>query len=369
MKQWSNIYNPFNSLKLLRWVNHWESMEWDDIKPPILVTIDPTNACNLNCSFCNAAKIRQDTHNATMSGNYIEKLVPFLSEWGVRAVCIAGGGEPFVNPYTPEMIDQLLDYGIKVGIVTNGTLLNNEYIIKIVNKCSWLGVSVDEGDKYGYAKLKGTNPVAFETVINNIKCIREYKIANKTNLQIGYKYVITPNNIKSIYKAARLAKNIGCEFIHLRPVGATWFDNPNKLIFSEQEVKMAQLYIHRAFNLEGLVEPEGHIFRVYGVIHKFSKKWHKKFTFKTCHALGMTCIFQPNGTVGLCCDRRGDSDVTLCTDLIDPKEVLNYWSTQKHLDIIKNVNFAKCPTRCTYQPHNEIYENVIMQDLMYSEFI
>jgi len=90
----------------------------------------------------------------------------------------------------------------------------------------------------------------------------------------------------------------------------------------------------------------------------------------------MTAVFMPRVetddedafTVGLCCDRRGDARLELLRDGTSFGEVKKLWGSREHWRLFDSINIAECP-RCTYQPHNQIYEHVILQDSMTYKFI
>ncbi len=54
--------------------------------------------------------------------------------------------------------------------------------------------------------------------------------------------------------------------------------------------------------------------------------------------------------------------------LCSHNEALEMWGSQKHIDLVSDVNVRKCP-RCTYSHINEIFENVIIKDNMGYYFI
>ena len=61
LKEWTfqKRWNPFNSYKLLVHVDRWREIRRNrPVPPPVLITVDPTNVCNYNCTWCNAAYIR-----------------------------------------------------------------------------------------------------------------------------------------------------------------------------------------------------------------------------------------------------------------------------------------------------------------------
>jgi hypothetical protein len=87
----------------------------------------------------------------------------------------------------------------------------------------------------------------------------------------------------------------------------------------------------------------------------------------------MTGVFMPPTSdkgkfnFGICCDRRGDDGLTL-TDLIDTSQVSEFWGSDNHWESFDNLKVKNCP-RCTYQPHNMIFENAVEVDNMTIDFI
>ncbi len=385
LKEWSALkrWNPFNSYKLLAQVYRWRLIKrGNPIPQPALVTVDPSNICNHRCIWCNA-KVAMEKSKNILDKDTLLEIADFLKEWqgapqwekGVEAVCIAGGGEPLTNKYVGEFIDKLVENGIEVGVVTNGYFIDK--FIEPLSKCTWVGVSVDAGSKEVFNKLKGMPEDSdnFQKIIENINKLYKYSKKNKTKLSlsrlgygIGYKYLLHPENIKDVYKAAKIAKEIGCKNFHIRPVGNSWDDLNNTsfkftdddIINFEQEVKKARTLENENFN-------------VFAVVHKFGNQFEKANDFKNCYAIFMTCVFMPpvksgyKFTLGLCCDRRGDERLVLGR-FKKPNEITKTWGSQKHWDIFDNINLKDCP-RCTYQPHNQIYEKVILEDSMTYKFI
>ena len=73
--------------------------------------------------------------------------------------------------------------------------------------------------------------------------------------------------------------------------------------------------------------------------------------------------------MGLCCDRRGDTKLELLHDSLDVEEIEKVWGSGRHWQIFDDIDVkTQCP-RCTYQPHNQIYQSVIMDDSMTYKFI
>jgi MoaA/NifB/PqqE/SkfB family radical SAM enzyme len=383
-------WNPFNSYKLLVQVDRWKHIKrGKPVPPPILVTVDPSNTCNLNCEWCNAEYVRRE-RKGFLSKNILLKLADFLPCWGkghpdvnpgVKAICIAGGGEPLLNPATAEFIEKVTSSGIEVGVVTNGTEISK--YIDSISLCTWVGVSIDAASPATFNNTKKVNSAKnnFNNIIDNINNLVEYSKRNNKKLAhhhpaygVSYKYLLYKDNIGEIYQAAKLAKEIGCKNIHFRPAGTAWkkLGTSEEITFTDDQIALFESQIAKAFELDD------ENFGVYGVTHKFNSQFERANNFAKCYAVFMTAVIMPpfgkdaledSFVLGLCCDRRGDSRLELGRNIVDVEDIHRIWGSDKHWSIHDSVRVEhECP-RCTYQPHNEIFENVIQKDSMTYRFI
>lgn len=379
-------WNPFNSYKLLAQVYRWEKIKRGGrIPQPSLVTVDPINLCDHECVWCNSDYILKERHRK-LSRRTLDELAEFFSRWqgnqywepGVEAVCVAGGGEPLLNRETPSFIDKLTYYHIQVGVVTNGSSIDKA--MDDLAKCVWLGVSMDAGTSTTFDRLKGLNGGdRFKEIINKMADLIDYSKKHDTRLAfdqggygVSYKYLLHPENVGEIYEAAKIAKSIGCKNLHIRPAGNPWDKLNNQMIsFSRDNIKLYDEQIKMARELED------ETFGVYGVMHKFSDNFDKDNYFKKCHAIFMTAVIMPGNNeededefiMGLCCDRRGDKKLELARNMKTVDDIGALWGSKDHWDMFDSIDVEKeCP-RCTYQPHNQIYERVIVNDSMTFRFI
>jgi MoaA/NifB/PqqE/SkfB family radical SAM enzyme len=381
-------WNPFNSYKLLVHVERWRAIKRGrPIPPPVLITVDPTNQCNYNCVWCNAAYIRKRSHSQ-LSGKLLSDLANFLPRWGkvhsmpsgVQAICVAGGGEPLLNPATAAFIDQVVINGIEVGVVTNGSLIR-EYIDPL-SQCTWVGVSMDAGSAETYQQLKRLKDrTGFSRVVESIAKLADYAKRHNTRLGmkhpaygLSYKFLLYRENIAEVFAAARLAKELGCKNIHFRPAGTAWnkIGSSDEIAFSKEDVALFNEQIALAQELDD------ETFGVYGVTHKFNAQFNRSNCFDKCYSIFMTAVVSPVSNqkasadafvMGLCCDRRGDKKLELLVDCEDVERIGSTWGSHLHWRIHDLIDVdSECP-RCTYQPHNQIFEQVILNDTMTYKFI
>lgn len=286
-----------------------------------------------------------------------------------------------MNPATASFVDHVTNHGIEVGIVTNGTRLHT--CMDFLGRCTWIGCSIDAATEKTFNRLKGFSQeeTTFTKIIDNIANLTEYARSHDCRLGmprlsygVSYKFLLYKENIGEVYEAAKLAKSIGCTSIHFRPAGTTWdsLGTEKEITFSRDDIALWEEQITLAQELDDKS------FGVYGVTHKFNADFGIANCFEKCHAVFMTAVISPPQgrnmaedafTVGLCCDRRGDRRLELLHDCTDVEQIEKVWGSDEHWKIFSDIYVAEQCPRCTYYPHNQIYEEVIMNDSMTYKFI
>lgn len=363
MKEWNNPYNPFNSMKALVWREHFEGIAKQKFLPPITTDTDPTNLCNYKCIWCNASDyISQGKH--TIPEDHLIKLADFYKEWGVKSSCVAGGGEPLLNPGLNSFLERLHKNNVENGVITNGSLMTDEHIEVIARTSRWCGFSMDAASGDTYAKVKGINDKKFfNKVVENIRKLTKKCEEYESNCDVAYKYLLHPLNAKEIFKAAELAKSIGVKDFHLRPVGwdnLTSTKDKGKLSFSDLMNDINE-------QIKAALKLEDENFHFYGVRHKFNPHMKRKIRFSRCWAPPLLATFGADGKCHMCFDMRGRKDLILCNHDPDPREILKVWGSQFHKDMISRIDPKTCP-RCTFGPYNEMVEQVFLKDNMCVNF-
>ncbi|RLI59817.1 MAG: hypothetical protein DRO67_09575, partial [Candidatus Asgardarchaeum californiense] len=274
VKEWDNPYNPFNSFKVLMWREWLEGIAKGEFLVPVTVDTDPANACNYKCIWCNAFDyMHGSVKKQILPEGHLLKLADFYKEWGTHSTCIAGGGEPLMNPGMPAFLEKLNENGIESGIITNGSLLTDELIEIIARTSRWCGISMDAATPETYKKIKGiSDGKMFNKVIENIRKLTKKCEEYNNTCDVAYKYLLHPLNADELYDAAKLAKDIGVKDFHMRPVGwdnLTVTKDKAKLDF-ESKIKRVEKQCANAFLLEN------NHFNFYGVRHKFQPNMERK---------------------------------------------------------------------------------------------
>jgi len=107
---------------------------------PIHLQLCPTNYCNLNCSFCSCGNRNK---KQSLSLEQIQMAIREYHLLNCRAVTITGGGEPLLHPDINPIISAIDYYGIKIGLVTNGTQFKR-LSGRALNRLTWIRVSFSD---------------------------------------------------------------------------------------------------------------------------------------------------------------------------------------------------------------------------------
>ena len=235
-----------------------------DNKAPFVIELDPTTVCDLACPGCISGDLlnQKNPLDRGFSKDKMSEITDDIIKSKVTAVILIGGGEPLGHPTTIELIKKLGENGIQIGLTTNGTLMGKNIDI-IAKYVSWTRVSMDAGTDEMFKNLRPTRlgKSKFNIVIENMRALAKKKVGilgysflirtkedglieNAAGASIG---LINHTNIYEIYEAAKLAKDIGCDYLEVKP---SYDDFHQIVMHSEKDMKVAKAQIEMAKTLE-----------------------------------------------------------------------------------------------------------------------
>jgi MoaA/NifB/PqqE/SkfB family radical SAM enzyme len=216
-------------------IRYLKSVDWDkSSRTPFVVELDPTSMCNLACPDCiSGTLLNQDEIPS-------ERLLALTDEMitaGVGAVILIGGGEPMMHPAIGGVIRKLGEADVKIGITTNGLYLK-KYLDLTAEHASWVRVSMDAGtnDTFNRIRPSKVGKSLFSTAIKNMEAFARVKHG-----KLGFSFMIfnegdfgfkgipikggsidhlkhIRTNVHEIYIAAKLARDIGCDYFEVKPM-------------------------------------------------------------------------------------------------------------------------------------------------------
>ena len=346
-----NQFNSFNSWKGLLYREWYEAIVKGEFLPPVEASLDPIHRCNLHCKHCNAHRyLREGDTTQRMTDDHLLNLVEFLGNWGVRAVCFGGGGEPTLHTNLANAIIMATSKGMKSSIATNGTQFNSE-LLGILQLVRWVGVSLDAGTRETYRALKGIQK--FEGVLENVR--QAVRLAGD-HCDFAIKFLISEVNQREIFEACKIAKDLGVRDFHARPAD---YSHQGMGELSDKIGNIDIGHITEQFNQCRTLEDKD--FRVFTVVHKFDEQFRPVKRFTQCYAAPLTIQLCADGNVYFCVDQRHRTKYILGKHTPNPNKILDFWGGKEHKELVFCDTPYDCHTRCTYGVYNEQCEQLFAQ--------
>jgi MoaA/NifB/PqqE/SkfB family radical SAM enzyme len=354
MIEWKgeNRYNSFNSYKGLTYYEHYKQIDgWlkgeNELPPPIEASLDPIKACNHKCYYCNSQRYvdhEQDISSTRRWGkDFIEDTLINLSQWGVKAFCWGGGGEALLNKNLKGMTLLGRQLGMECSIITNGALLDDEYINELM-LCRWIGISLDSANYEVYKKVRGVDDC--QKVLLNIKKL----VQHRTKTDICIKVLVLPETIDTLLYTCEVARDLGVQDFHVRPV-----DLERKDFKTKQQLELDMAKINGIFEQCHKLETKD--FHVYTVTHKYDENFHVKHDFKQCLASPLVTQICTDKKRYVCVDHR-----------LEPRFEVPEWGSSAHRELLLGINPATECARCTWSEYNRQMTEVVQEDRICRNF-
>jgi MoaA/NifB/PqqE/SkfB family radical SAM enzyme len=207
--------NIYSNSKIFNFSRKLKSIADGKLTAPIHVRLKPTNRCNHNCCYCcyrnKALYLSQLFYKSDeIPWAKMKEIIEDLGYMGVKAVTLSGGGEPLFYPYIFKTIDSLTSIGIKVAVLTNGSLLNGKVAEILSKKAIWVRISMDAADSKKYSKIRNVNVLEFDRVCKNISNFVQKK---DRKCELGVNFIVMKENHQDVYRFLNLMKDMGVSHV------------------------------------------------------------------------------------------------------------------------------------------------------------
>ncbi len=187
---------------------------------PVSVQIDPEGLCNHDCAFCSYRNAGWEergmdfVEKSQISWPVMERLIDELQKLGVKSVELTGGGEPTIYPYFSKLVKLLGETQLEFAMVTNGTGLTQKRVDAINPETArWIRFSMDSITQETHQKVHKTPGKQFDKILEMISYVARKKVEWHKDFRLGVSFVIVPENIPEIDKAAEFYRRFGVDNI------------------------------------------------------------------------------------------------------------------------------------------------------------
>ena len=153
--------------------------------------LEVTSRCNARCEHCGSSCGYEKPKNEISKEKLMETLKEISEHYDASEILLnVTGGEPFLRKDLFEIMDYAVSLGFRWGITSNGILIDEELVKKIVkSKMSTISISID-GLKETHEAFRKV-PGAWDKIIKGIKlmlnepsieCVQITTVANKKNI-------------------------------------------------------------------------------------------------------------------------------------------------------------------------------------------
>lgn len=328
----------------------------------ISVHLMPQNLCNHSCGFCsyrmegnkNALSFDESKHIP------LDKMIELITQFaarGIKGVEITGGGEPLAYPYINELLTELIRYDIRIGLVTNGTLIDR-VASDLLSHLSWARVSIDAGHSDDYVAERKCPTSHWQKAWDAVSMLREHCF--RDDFRLGISYVLSNQNWEHVHEFVAMGRVSGADNCRL---SATYSDLNADYYDAKKQVDFAVAESIRAteeFDCSG--------FRVHNLLPtRVAENEVPHQDYEQCPTKDLLCVVEGEGNVYMCCSWTGSDKGKYGNFITHPDGFDGVWRDSRRFRAdFKACDY--CDISCLYRARN-LAMNAVIEGGIHSEFI
>jgi MoaA/NifB/PqqE/SkfB family radical SAM enzyme len=200
---------------------------------PRVLFLELTENCNLSCPMCRSAGKFDRSRN--MSRELFDRVAEELFPTA-EIVDLRGWGESTILKDFPRFVDQTLDYGCRIRLVSNLTAFNEPTWRKLVRSGALLSVSFDAGEQETFGKVR--RGADMRAVLRHLDVLVDEAHASGVGTgNIHLNVVVQPASLDELTTIATYAARLGIS-MHLNPI-ILEEGHPDRLMYHRPDVVRA----------------------------------------------------------------------------------------------------------------------------------
>jgi len=274
------------------------------------VYIEPTVACNLDCITC--FRNAWDQPIGRMSEETFERFFVGLKELSpLPSVYFGGIGEPLFHPKTIDWIAQVKQLGVKVELITNGTILNEKIARQLIDSgLDVLWVSIDGASPETYADVR--MGAELPSIMKNLRRFAKMrKASHYPTPEIGIAFVAMKRNIADLPKVIQLGKSVKAQYFSVSNVQPATEDMQTDRLYLQTMHNIAYLQAPHLPRLS-LPKMDFNELTTDALFQTFNSQLNISFAGNNWGGANDTCNFVESGTMSI----AWNGDVSPCWPLM-----------------------------------------------------
>lgn len=264
--------------------------------------IEPTTRCNFTCGFCAGRSMEQRDLDWTAFRNFL------VAHPDLRHVELQGEGEPLLHPRFFDMLAACKARGIRVSLITNGSLLSPERIERLLDAgVGSIHVSIESADPARFQAIRGGK---FRKVKDGLALLiqrrRERGVAEPL---VGLAVTVLKSTIAGLDDVARLYLELGldggvvAQQLQPMPVYSRHYDAAmaGEVLGADETRKFTGV---RAALARHMPVPRAEGFFYYALFEGFDPRRD------TCPWLARGAYLDAGGGITGCCFMKDEADAT-----------------------------------------------------------
>ncbi len=350
---------PYSNLKIFHHQDTLNKIEKGQRCNPLYIRIKPTNICNHNCYYCHYKnpylKLDEYQKDDYIPHDKMMEIIDDMEKMKVKAVTFSGGGEPLVYPYIEETMERVLQTGIDLSIITNGSLLTGKKA-QILAKAKWVRISIDSINPENYAKIRGISGNSMEKLLKNIE---EFAKIKSKDCELGVNFVIGKENYKEIANVAATMKGLGVNHVKFAALFSNMTEEYHKDIKEETILTLNRLSVDLNSDTFKIIDLYSSDFDNYEVF---------KRTYSRCPIKEFVCVIGANSKVYFCHDKAYLKDGCVCD--LKHQSFQEGWNSEAVTHKFKEFDAKKiCGQHCVYDSRNVLINSYLDMDMNHVNFI
>lgn len=350
---------PYSNLKIFHHQEILNKLETGKRCNPVYIRIKPTNLCNHNCYYCHYKNpyliLDEYNPNDMIPYDKMMEIINDMKNMKVKAVTFSGGGEPLVYPYIEEAMNKVVEAGIDLSIITNGSMLCDEKA-RILSRAKWVRISIDSIIPQNYAKIRGIGENALNKLLKNIE---EFAKIKEESCELGINFVIGKENYKEISDVAITMKNIGVNHVKFAPL----FSNETEKYHENIKDEIIANLNHLSSKLNS---------EKFKIIDLYSSDFDNyevfKRTYSRCPIKEFICVIAANSKVYFCHDKAYLKNGCVC-DLTN-QSFKQGWNSEEVTRKFREFDAREtCKQHCVYDSRNVLINSYLDMDTNHINFI